>query len=426
MSYPHSKAKLLIVDDEPIALRALASMMQGSYQVVVAANGWQALTVANQQPYPDLILLDIEMPDMDGYEVCRKLKFNAVTRDIAIIFVTARESEDDERLGMELGAVDFVTKPIKAETLKARINTQIKLQQQRKLLQQSEALLKITLDSTRDAIGLWRRDGQPALFNHKFGEIWQLPEDDSICDFHCIGEQLLHGDLWQREMEQLLAAAPIDERLLETQDGRYISQYSRPLMVNEQIEGRVFSFSDVSNQVRLEQSLRHMSVTDALTGLRNRRDLIKILEREAERAIRYQSELGVMVADIDHFKQINDTFGHEVGDRVLVAVAEAIQQGVRNSDYAFRAGGEEFVILAPETSRQQLLILADRLRQRIEQIRLEGGCRATMSIGLSLLSQLAPADCADRLLALADIQLYQAKEAGRNRVAIAPLPSLSG
>ncbi|QEP43429.1 diguanylate cyclase [Ectothiorhodospiraceae bacterium BW-2] len=415
------KPRILLVDDEPISLTTVATFLKYSYQTLVAKSGAEALIIASREPYPDIILLDVEMPGMDGFEICRKLKFNPDTRDIAVIFVTSRESDEDERAGLELGAVDFITKPVKPDILRVRINTQMKLQQQRQQLQESEELLKATLDSTRDAIALWHQgESTPCLTNDNFQQLWQRDSGKlSPLTLADISTRFKEGEQWLQEMEQLLLQDSIDERVICCcEESRYINQYSRPMRRGSRITGRVFSFSDVTEQVLLENSLRQMSTTDALTGLRNRRDMLTILEREVAWARRNLADLGVMQLDIDHFKQVNDTYGHTLGDEVLRTVAEIIKTTIRSDDYAFRTGGEEFLIFVPAIERCSLLEMAERLRMGVENgsYAIESGC--TISIGLVLLSQLEPENKEDRLLVMADAQLYRAKAKGRNRICI--------
>lgn len=289
------KALVLIVDDSPTNLKVLATCVKESHRVKVTTNGEQCLQIALTEPQPDLILLDVEMPVMDGYEVCLQLKSSPKTQHIPVIFVTSLMEDKDEEKGLSLGAVDYITKPIRPAIVMARINTHITLKQQR------------------------------------------------------------------------------DE-------------------------------------------LNKMAYFDQLTGLYNRHYLIDSASKKVSRALRHRYNLWVLMIDIDHFKRINDTYGHPIGDEVLKQVAEILALDKRSEDIASRLGGEEFVIIFDPCEQEFALQKAERIRKKIELLRPQN-IEVTVSIGLA---KLVDEDANfERLLKRADDALYRAKSNGRNRTELA-------
>jgi diguanylate cyclase (GGDEF)-like protein len=288
------KPVILIVDDVPANIQVLAECLRDFYHIKVATDGLRCLELVYHEPSLDLILLDIEMPGMDGYEVCRQLKKDALTRDIPVIFVTANDQEEDEERGLLLGAVDYITKPIRPVIVAARVKTHITLKQQR-------------------------------------------------------------------------------------------------------------------------DKLQAMATHDQLTGLYNRHYLMQSASQKIARAIRHHYPLSLVMMDIDHFKNINDQYGHPAGDVVLQAIAGILVEQCREEDIATRFGGEEFVILLDHCDYKQAQIKAEIFRELIEQLNPEK-IPITSSFGVAQLN--LQGDNLENLIKQADQALYQAKETGRNKVVV--------
>lgn len=412
-------AKILLVDDEPINLALMEGMLDQQYAVRGAGSGEECLQRMRQDP-PELVLLDIRMPGMDGFEVCRRLKASPSWREIPVIFVTASNAEEDESLGLELGAVDFITKPIHPPILRARIQTHLTLYRQKARLLHDEALLKATLESTKDGILVVDTGGQVMLFNQRFVDLWQIPaevlntQDDSSLLGH-VEAQLEDPESFRRRVAELQGTGAVDSEILSFTDGRYYARFSMPLVQEGRITGRVWSFTDITEEKALEQRLRELSITDGLTGLYNRRRFNEVLRIEWDRARRYGNDLCMLMFDIDHFKRVNDHYGHEKGDQVLCAIAALMQETFRGTDSCFRYGGEEFCVLLPQTQAAVMCQAAERLRKLVEENQL-AGLRITISLGGASSARLRWDDDAGVLLRHADEALYQAKGSGRNRV----------
>jgi len=287
-----NKLSILIVDDAPANIQILANILKDQYRIRVATSGQQCLDQAQSQDKPDLILLDIMMPEMDGFEVCKRLKKTPDTESIPVIFVTGRQETHDEQKGFELGAVDYTLKPVKPVIVLARIKLHCTL------IQQQRALMKLALH-------------------------------------------------------------------------------------------------------------------DQLTGLYNRHFLDEIADQKIASAHRHQYNLSILMVDIDHFKKINDTHGHPMGDAVLKKLGQLLGHKHRKEDIvSVRFGGEEFVIMLDQCNQAQATICAEKIRKNIEALHPEG-LAITTSIGVA---QLLPNERFPELIKRADEAVYKAKDNGRNCV----------
>lgn len=295
-----NKAKILVVDDERMNLNILSDLLVDDYKVVLAKNGTQALERAWVENPPDIILLDVMMPEMDGYTVLHKLKEDERTKNTPVIFITALDSIEDEATGLEKGAMDYIRKPFHPPIVKARIRNHLTLVRQRKLL-------------------------------------------EGLANF------------------------------------------------------------------------------DALTEIPNRRSYELAVEREWRRCQRSFLPISLAMVDVDCFKQFNDNYGHAAGDVALKTVAEVISTAVhRPCDLAARHGGEEFVILLPETDAYGAKFLAEGIRKTIEEIGIKHefspvNKHLTVSIGgVTLVPGVT--NSPDHLIEGADVMMYQVKRNGRNAV----------
>ena len=286
------KAVVLIVDDVAVNVQTLALLLKDDYAIKVATSGARALELAEQEPIPDLILLDVGMPVINGYDVLKLLQENSETAQIPIIFVTGKDSADDEEYGLSLGAVDYIVKPIRPSIVKARVKTHVTLKQQRDMLTK-------------------------------------------------------------------------------------------------------------------------MATTDQLTGLHNRHYMSDMLSKKVSRAKRHGEALSVIIVDIDHFKNVNDTFGHLIGDIILKSVGQVLLDSARKEDIAARFGGEEFVLILDHCNLEDAQKKAEGLREQIEKLQPQK-IAITASFGVAQLNKSI--DKYEDLLKNADKALYKAKEEGRNRV----------
>lgn len=293
-----SKPTVLVVDDEPLLRMYLSALLEDVSTVIEAESGEEAIERAETDK-PDLILLDVEMPGISGYETCERMKSHDSVKSIPVIFITGREDAEDEERGLVIGGVDYIKKPLSPGLVKARINNQLQL-------------------------------------------------------------------------------------------------------------------------LRYQRQLERLATTDQLTELWNRRYLMEVAGNEVGRFRRYGRTFSTVIFDIDHFKKLNDTYGHAAGDFALVECAKTLSEAVRGQDTLARIGGEEFCVLLPDTNGEGAAQLAEKIRQRVEAIEITFDDQLiTFTVSLGVAEVRESDEGFETLLARADEALYRAKEGGRNRVEMA-------
>lgn len=450
-------ARILVVDDILANVKLLQAKLTAEYfEVITAMNGADAIEIA-ERTQPDIVLLDVMMPGMDGFEVCRRLKANQLTLHIPVVMVTALDQPSDRVNGLDAGADDFLTKPVDDTALFARVKSLVRLKvltdelRSRASTSESmglvdealklEALSEITgrillvedragsIDRIQNALGdvntlQTANDPQAALFA-AVEEEWDLIMVSlSLKEFDGLRlcSQLRSLDR-TRNIPILIIVEPEDTaRLLRGLDIGVNDYIARPVDKNElkarvrtQLRKRRFA-----EQLRANVTLSmEAAVTDALTGLYNRRYMEGHLNTLVNDAAQRGKAISLLILDIDYFKAVNDTHGHDVGDEVLRELARRIRQTVRGIDMACRLGGEEFVIVLPETDMALAYHIAERLRQSIGNIAFPIASAGidldvTISVGVAALEDAE--DNADTILKRADKALYRAKRDGRNRV----------
>ncbi|TAK49203.1 MAG: PleD family two-component system response regulator [Xanthobacteraceae bacterium] len=451
-------ARVLIVDDVPANVRLLEARLSAEYfDVVTASNGAQALEICERADC-DIVLLDVMMPDMDGFEVCRRLKTNPATHFIPVVMVTALDQPADRVRGLDAGADDFLTKPVSDTVLIARVR--------------SLTRLKMMTDELR----------MRAVTSHEIGI--QGPEREAIADNGTGGRVLIVDDRassYERFARVLSAEHAVDvepnpaEALFHAAEGNYdlvivslglegfdgLRLCSQVRSLERTRSVPILAIADPDERVRLLRGLEigvndyllrpvdanellarartqvrrrrytdhlrdtmqlsvEMAITDSLTGLHNRRYMESHLATLTEQAAARRKPLTLMMLDIDYFKSVNDSYGHDAGDDVLREFATRIRKSIRGIDLACRLGGEEFVVVMPETDMGIAATVAERLRRCIAGTPFligngEKKIDVTISIGLAALGSANAHD----LLKRADQALYQAKRDGRNRVVAA-------
>lgn len=452
-------ARILVVDDILPNVKLLEIKLTREYfDVVTAFNGADALIVAREQA-PDLILLDVMMPEMDGFEACRRLKADPVTQHIPVVMVTALSDSADRVRGLEVGADDFLTKPVNDTALFARVRslTRLKMMMDEWRARETtsgelgvlhsraaetaeagdKAAVLVVEDSRIDAEKVaesleWESDrvslahtaaeamaiSQAASFDLLVVSLTMLSEDGlRLCS------QLRNAERTRQTPILLMADDADMDRVAKGLEIGANDYLVKPIDRNELLARKRTQVRRKRYQDRLranyEMSLS-MALTDGLTGLFNRRYLSTHLARTIQRIAETQKPVSAILFDIDHFKAVNDTHGHDVGDIVLKEVAGRVSRNLRNFDTVARYGGEEFVIVMPDASLEAAALVADRVRQQIASEPFDAPGPAeplTITISLGVAMTQDPAAHPDDLLRNADRALYDAKRAGRNRVA---------
>jgi two-component system cell cycle response regulator len=451
-------ARILVVDDTPLNLKLLQAKLTHDYYVVITAeNGEEALKKVETEK-PDLILLDIMMPGMDGFEVCTKLKEDEATASIPVIMVTALSDVADRVHGLEVGADDFLTKPINDIALMARIRSLLRLKviadewqlREKTTLQFAsgakvetrildningsrvllieedpidEQFIRTTLVKLAASVDVSRsvEDGASMARTGYYDVVMaslNLKNEDSlqICT-------QLRTNAATRQLPILLLANENDiNRVAKGLDIGANDYLMRPLDEHELVARTRTQLKRKRNYDYLRKNLENslaLALVDPLTGIFNRRYLEAHVPRMLSRSDIVIKPLSVLLIDIDHFKNVNDTYGHMIGDAVLRGVVDRITASIRPSDFIARLGGEEFVVVMPETPITSAHMIADRLRNKIADstISVESGklISITVSIGCACMN-LHENVLFDELLKQADKALYQAKNGGRNTV----------
>ena len=450
-------ARDLVVDDIPANVKLLQARLEAEYFAVFkASSGQEALDMCEKERI-DVVLLDVMMPGMDGFEVCRRLKANSSTHHIPVVMVTALDHPSDRVRGLEAGADDFLTKPVSDVALIARVRSLARLKMmtdelRMRAVTSREIGIKNAESSAMNDAGRFGRvlivddrvsSGERLsglLSSEQTVEVENNPADalfhaaEGNYDLVIVSLALQNHDALRlcsqlRSLERtrnvpILAICEGEDnaRMIRGLEIGVNDYLMRPIDKNE-LHARVRTQIRKKRYTeRLRDNVQmsiEMAITDPLTGLYNRRYMESHLSSLVEQAASRGKPLTALVLDIDYFKSINDTHGHDAGDDVLREFATRIKKSIRGIDLACRYGGEEFVIIMPETDMAVATIVAERLRRRIasEPFSIQqgsGSIEVTISIGIATLDTAD--DSAATILKRADQALYRAKRDGRNRV----------
>jgi diguanylate cyclase (GGDEF)-like protein/PAS domain S-box-containing protein len=429
----NTPATILIVDDERQNCKLLETLLRSEgYVTVIATNGEEALEAVTQQT-PDLILLDIMMPGMDGYQVAKILKGNPSTSTIPIIMVTALIDRNARLAGLNAGAEEFLTKPVDRAELWLRVRNLLRLKALGDFLKDHSSILeqqvrartadlqrfRTAMDATADAICLVNRTTMRfielnatacAMLGYSCDELHEMsPQEVSTATL----EEL------ERVYDALIAGhttGELSEIRLRHKDGSFVLVEARRQVHRFGADWIVVEvLRDITERKEAEKRLHHLAHYDALTGLPNRVLFHETLRKTLVQASESGWLVAVLCIDLDHFKNVNDTLGHAIGDELLVQVANRLTQCVRIRDTVGRLGGDEFaLILVMQDGQQGAANVADKIRNALQRpMNLKGhDASITASIGITL----HPDDATDpeTLMKYADTAMYRAKQAGRD------------
>jgi two-component system, cell cycle response regulator len=452
-------ARILVVDDVDVNVKLLEAKLASEYFNVIAAHDGQTALKIAQDGRPDLILLDVMMPRMDGFEVCRRLKADQRTADIPVVMVTALTDAADRVRGLESGADDFLTKPVNDVALFARVRSLVRLRRmteewrhREEVYDQFNALFDKETpakDKGPARILVWEENAFAGarlaeLLQPVAGEIVRPSSAEELihnCDqsielviLSLAGKldalrlvSQLRAQEQSRVVPILLIADPCElPRLAKALDLGATDYLVRPLDRNELIARARTSIRRKRVQDRLQENYQKslsLALTDGLTGLYNRRYLSAHLESLLPHVAEGAKGPALLMFDIDFFKKVNDSYGHAAGDAVLKEVSARVIRNVRAFDLVSRYGGEEFVVVLPETPLPVAVVVAERLRATIAETPISVGDPAidldiSISIGVAVTRDAT--ETAASLMRRADEALYAAKAHGRNCVMTFP------
>ena len=420
---------LYVEDDAFVARMAKRRLESDGFDVTLSDDGPGGLALARSGDF-DIILLDHMLPGMSGLEILKELPIEGTP----VVMVSGSSELSVVVEAMRIGAADYVIKETDGSYLDLlprtvnRVLTHMRLVEAKReaderIAKQAE-IIQGVLDNMDPGITLFDQDMKLVSYNDRFIELFDLPADlvaENVPLMDILQHMAAHGEFNEASADEEVAG----HYALFSAGETFRMDHARPGGLVIEIRGSpmpggefIASYTDITDRKKMEEDLRRLATTDPLTGVNNRRRYTEISERELTRCKRYRHPLCVLMLDADHFKNINDTYGHEVGDRVLKALADACTGELRDVDVLGRFGGEEFTVTLPETPLETALEAAERLRVKLAETteKLEDGqdISFTVSIGASCLNgqEEGLADLLNR----ADAALYNAKEQGRNKV----------
>ncbi len=412
--FDSTQALILIVDDMPTNLEVVSvALNDAGYDVSIATSGERALLQIERR-CPDLILLDVMMPGMDGFETCIQLKANSRTAEIPVIFMTALADVDHKMKGFEVGGVDYITKPFQEKEVLARIKTHLRLKHTEDRLERilnslEEVVWSITLDPLRC---LYLNPAVEKIFGRSADDFLQCPD---------LWFELIHPD--DREWVKTAFRGSEQNHDIELEyrilniDGnvRWLkvrAQANSYDTTQYRLDGILY---DITDRKEVETQLLHTAQHDSLTGLQNRRLFIENVNKLLKQAqLKEDLQFAVLFIDLDRFKNINDSLGHHYGDKLLTEIAKALKDIVRPTETIARIGGDEFTILLANIHHPNDAIqVAQRIEAKLKVPMDLGGHAITTTASIGIAMGSARYKNADELLRDADIAMYQAKRQGK-------------
>ncbi|MHB1077242.1 EAL domain-containing protein [Thiobacillus sp.] len=428
---PERPPSLLVVDDIPENIHELLEALKDDYRIQVARTGAKAIELVEGPTPPDLVLLDIVMPEMDGYEVCRRIKATPAGNRIPVIFVTVVDATQQKVKGFSIGAADYITKPFDIDEVRARVRTHLELArlrhfledqvaQRTAMLEQSEEKYRILADYSPNWEYWLAPDGSYLYVSPACQDVSGYAPADFFADAGLM-EKIIHPDdleAWRKQGPCASGAIPelLIFRIRARNDGeRWIEHVCRQVHdVTGKALGVRGSHRDITDRQQAEQKLDFLAHRDPLTGLPNRVLFAQLLAQAVLNAERSQGRFALLFLDLDNFKTVNESLGHSVGDQLLVEVSKRLQDLLPDGSAIARIGGDEFYIVV---ERGMSLTGIDLVAQHMidalgERFQLDG---KQIYTGASIGIALYPTDGRDAatLQSSADAALHQAKAQGR-------------
>lgn len=406
--------KIVVVDDSILNLRIIEKYLGNNYiEIIKCSDSQKALDIIKQE-LPDLVLLDIHMPKLTGIDLLKQMRQDTLLSFIPVIFVTASEEKVDLQMAYNLGTVDYIRKPIVKEELITKVQNYLFYIEEKNILQRYYNIIDefvLTLITDSEDIVLY----VSAAFTKKT----DFDKNDLIgCSF---SELLI-----QNSQEKLWEDIKFTLTQHNTWKGKFKIKTKNHFFWADTVIQRVYDnknnligYQYIMNDITDKLTLQEIAIRDPLTNLYNRLKIIELIQYEIEKAQRYNHVFSLLMIDIDDFKHINDTFGHNYGDEVLKEFSKCLIQSVRKIDIVSRWGGEEFLILLPETKKEQALNVAERIKKNLSKVYVNYKyivvSMNTASFGLA---EYNHEDNSNLLIEKVDKALYSSKNNGKNKITI--------
>lgn len=406
--------KVLFIEDEKGTRERVSRLLERRFSYVrVAENGqdgWEKFRFYQ----PDIVITDLNLPDISGLELIEKIR--KVNSKIAILIITAYNETDYLLQAIELGVSNFLIKPLNIERLDRAMDKihqiftmEIELERQRQYVRTvidfQESLVIVT-------------DGASLLdANQRFKKFFDISLEEKpsipLVDIFSNSDEVPAFHQYKEEDWQILMDDVLKVKLIDKETDEYYYFHVKADRFPNQPELKIISFTDVTELENERQYYKKLAIIDPLTQTYNRVQFNRSLSEEIQKAKRYHSVFALLMFDIDFFKRINDTHGHQLGDKILIELTDVVKKNVREVDIFARFGGEEFIILTPETDLEGVKVVAEKLRQEIADYDFSHGEQLTCSFGVAMYKK---GDQPDDLIKRVDDRLYMAKNQGRNQV----------
>jgi len=422
-----SKWILLVEDSRFIATVISNVLSKRGYSTESVSSGEEALRRMARKPLPDLVLMDIELAGkLDGVTTALEI---GERHDVPVVFLTAGATEDTLEKIRNVNAYGYVLKDRDMAALLSTVDMALKLHEAKVRLKVREATLEAIMNNASDAIVLFDSEGHIFFWNPAAERLFGYSKEESLDRnffellvpaegesgwLHAIKGE--HAQIANVALSGLPSGRTVELKALCRDGGTVDIEVALSNFNVGSSKYNVGIARDISRRKQFEKELVRLSITDPLTGVYNRRHFEKRIKEELKKSRLEGKALSLIILDLDHFKSINDCFGHDKGDQVLKATTNLIQERLQGKGTLARWGGEEFVILLPGLSADDAKDLAETLRKDISNMCFDGAGSITASFGVA---GLAPGDTFDTLVKKADNMLYEAKANGRNRVCVA-------
>ena len=428
---------LIIEDDATMVLLETVSLQAAGWVVSDACSGLEGVAAA-AETQPEVIICDRRLPDIDGIDVIAALARDPLTAAIPVVLVTGMGEADDVVVGIDAGAHDYLVKPFKMIELEVRCRAALRVSRQHRLLVRSEyelrlaserrradetrSLLAAIVESSDDAILSKTLDGIILTWNAAAERLYGYRAEEIVGRSVSVLVPPDRPDEVADILAKVRRGEPVEhfESFRVRKDGTVVP-VSLTISPVRDASGNVAAASTIARDTTerdRQRELGRRAHRDALTGLGNRLAMDEEMANIQDRFDRYQHGFCIALLDIDHFKNFNDTYGHQAGDRALAEVGAAIASEIRQGDLAYRYGGDEFLIVYPEQTAASTLIAVQRIRHRVEKIALQTDVPGPVTLSAGV-AEARPHDGADSVVGHADEALYRAKHQGRNQACLA-------